>query len=205
MLANSRFCLLFFSLLASLLLAGPLAGQVHGVPASVTSIGFGGNNGIHGVRASVTSLGPNSFPNAQNFLGNCCSNFFFPPGSLQFGLNPQNPLGRHHHRRDDLIYAPVAVPAYVPYPVPYAYDPDDDPADDPAAYGDGYELNTLGSGPSDHNVPPKHPVHRSSSRAPANDPAPDPTPREVTPERVEEPVAAHLPLSLSSKMDTIPT
>ena len=40
---------------------------VHGVPASVTSIGFGGHPGFHGVPASVTSLGFGARPALRGF------------------------------------------------------------------------------------------------------------------------------------------
>src|SRR5258708_25496876 len=60
----------------------PVQAQIHGVPASVTSLGFGGSdNPTPGVRASVTSLGPNGYGNSRPILGNCCTNFFWPANS----------------------------------------------------------------------------------------------------------------------------
>src|ERR1017187_3516517 len=130
MLANTRFCFLLTLLLALAFAAGvPSAAQVMGVPASVTSLGFGGhNNPTPGVRASVTSLGPNGYtgmPLVGNF-GNCCANFFFPPGFSVFGPNPTLAPGRHrrHHHDGDRTFGPIAEPVYIPYAVPYAADQD---------------------------------------------------------------------------------
>ena len=73
--------------LLSALTAGVCAAQSNGVPASVTSFGFGGSrNQAPGVPASVTSLGPQGFgPGFQ-----CCATRFFPPGS-------HPPIGGFHH------------------------------------------------------------------------------------------------------------
>lgn len=120
---RSRFLLSF---LLAFFVAACLPGQsqVNGVPASVTSLGFGGHF-TPGVRASVTSLGPNSYGNSWPIfsIGNCCANFFMP-------ANPNPPLflGRHHRRHADQNFFPVGViePAYIPYPVPYAVEVDGD-------------------------------------------------------------------------------
>ena len=92
------------------LLLGPAAlAQINGVPASVSSIGFGGHfNSPPGVPASVTSIGPQGLvPRNQFFTTpNCCINPLFP-------INP-NPTGRHHHGNRGYGYGGVAV-----YPVPY--------------------------------------------------------------------------------------
>jgi hypothetical protein len=111
MLAGMR-----FRFLSSLLLAFfaaiclPVQAQINGVPASVTSIGFGGRL-INGVPPSVTSLGPNGYGRLP-FLGGCCANFF-----LQ--ANP-TPHSEHRHRRRDKDKDLVGViePVYVPYGVP---------------------------------------------------------------------------------------
>jgi hypothetical protein len=51
-----------FVLLAFFFFVPALSAQINGVPASVTSIGFGGHHDrMPGVPASVTSLGPNGF------------------------------------------------------------------------------------------------------------------------------------------------
>ena len=71
-----------------------LAAQINGVPASVTSIGFGGHgNKISGVPPSVTSLGPNGFGSRSPFFNEptCCINPLFPVNS-----NPRM-FSRHHN------------------------------------------------------------------------------------------------------------
>ena len=120
--------LFFFSVLVSVL---PLYPQVHGVPASVTSFGFGGNiSAAPGVPASVTSLGPNGFNFVPSVNGRCCFNTFFP--GQQFSSLPNDQfrsrlnfrdLNRHHH------FGPIFTPSYVvayPYPVPVPYAAEDD-------------------------------------------------------------------------------
>jgi hypothetical protein len=127
MLAGMRSRFLLSFLLAFVVTAClPAQSQVNGVPASVTSLGFGGHF-TPGVRASVTSLGPNGFGNRWPVFGNCCANFFMPS-------NPNPPLfsGRHHRRHGDQGFSPVGIiePAYVPYPVPYVVDANADNEDD---------------------------------------------------------------------------
>jgi hypothetical protein len=103
MLAGMRSRLLFSFLLAfSAAICLPVQAQINGVPASVTSIGFGGRL-INGVPPSVTSLGPNGYGRLP-FLGGCCANFF-----LQ--ANP-TPLSEHRHRRPDKDVAGVIEPVY---------------------------------------------------------------------------------------------
>lgn len=100
-----------------------------GVPASVTSIGFGGHPGFHGVPASVTSLG---FGANNNFRG--------VPGhitSFGFGARngfPQRPFdhGRRRIHRPFVIYSPYY--AYAPYAYPYYLNDED--YSDSAAYQD---------------------------------------------------------------------
>jgi hypothetical protein len=85
--------------------------QINGVPASVTSIGFGGHDNMTpGVAASVTSLGPNGFGNSSGFrFSTCCFNSGFPRHS-----NP--PFFQHNHQR--VNFFPVAVPYYTPSYMP---------------------------------------------------------------------------------------
>lgn len=83
--------------------------QIHGVPPSVTSFGFGGsNNPTPGVPASVTSLGP---------LGwDCCSGPIIAP------FRPRIFDGHHfqnHHQFPVGEMTPAVIPYFVPYPVPY--------------------------------------------------------------------------------------
>lgn len=101
---------------AVLLLCGlPFAAaQVHGVPASVTSFGFGGNfSPTPGVPASVTSLGPNGFGNSPRIFGgfgSCCFNpvisgNFHPPVFHSRGF---------HHRHHFFGGIPVFSVPYTP-------------------------------------------------------------------------------------------
>jgi hypothetical protein len=84
-----------FSALSLVFVSATLFGQIHGVPASVTSLGFGGRSSMTpGVAASVTSLGPNGFGGGHMRFNHCCSNPFFQTGQ-------QSPIffnGRHSHR-----------------------------------------------------------------------------------------------------------
>jgi hypothetical protein len=119
--------LLAFSATASL----PVQAQVNGVPASVTSLGFGGNY-INGVRSSVTSLGPAGYVNNRPLLGDCCANLFMP-------ANPYPPLFNEHHRHrknngsdkdhHNRDLAVVGEPVYIPYAAPDAEQEDDESAD----------------------------------------------------------------------------
>jgi hypothetical protein len=100
-----------------------MAAQINGVPASVTSNGFGGQgNKISGVPASVTSLGPNGFGFRSPFFNEptCCINPLFPLNS-----NPSI-FSRHRHRFSGF---PVAVPIYtMPYtPVIVVQSPEEEP------------------------------------------------------------------------------
>jgi len=125
---RSRFLLSL--LLAFCVAAGlPVQAQISGVPASVTSLGFGGNF-INGVRSSVTSLGPNGYGNGRPMFGDCCTNFFLP-------ANPNPPLfsGHHHHKNkdkdkdSDRNFFAVSEPVYVPYAVPDGEQADNDAPD----------------------------------------------------------------------------
>src|SRR5271169_718576 len=122
--------LLSFLLAFSIATCLPGQAQINGVPASVTSLGFGGNF-INGVRSSVTSLGPNGY-GGRSFLGGCCANYFLP-------ASPYPPLfsGRrhHHHRGDrDHNYFAAGEAVYAPYAIPYAENGDDEPSNDDPPY-----------------------------------------------------------------------
>lgn len=118
----------FLLLSAALLLAVPLLqAQVHGVPASVSSFGFGGNfRSAPGVAASVTSLGPNGFGNSPAVFGRCCFNTF------RMGGHSPVFVGRHRGNRGAFFAG--AVPVYtLPYtqvvvvqPETAVYDDEDD-------------------------------------------------------------------------------
>lgn len=104
-----------------------------GVPASVTSFGFGGHPGFHGVPASVTSTG---FGARSAFRGVPPSVTSLGFGEFHHGIH-ERPFGfrhefrRHHHAND--FYSPFYGGYYAPYGYP-EYLSDEDYADDPAAY-----------------------------------------------------------------------
>ena len=191
MLADMRSCfLLSFLLVFAIAACLPARAQIHGVPASVTSLGFGGSDNPNpGVRASVTSLGPNGYGNNRPAFGNCCANFFWPSNSnpplffdRQFSshhFSGHQSSGRRHRRGDHSDF-PVGVsePAYIPYAVPYAV-PYDDEADDNS--GDADYVRAPGA----RNAEP--PIKRADAREFARraDSSAKPAPSEP-----EEPVTA---------------
>ncbi len=190
-----------FSLLFVLLFAAaaclPASAQVHGVPPSVTSFGFGGsNNPAPGIPASVTSLGPFGWGNGFGFggfgFGNCCVGF--GPGTASFpGQRFGGRRGHHHHdqfQNGEMTggYAPVYVPYAVP--VPYAADEagyDDDAgagytdSGDPAmAYDSGAPVREASRARRTAAAPP--PV-RTEAAAPS--PAAEPAPEAPAPVRTQ--------------------
>ena len=127
MLALIRPSYLLSAVLALLLCAAqPLPAQVHGVPASVSSFGFGGSTSMApGVPASVTSLGPNGF-NSPRFFNNCCGNAFFPANN-----RPRVFVSHRRHLHGNFF---PAVPVYgVPYYPQVLMEPDVAEEDDYAA------------------------------------------------------------------------
>ncbi len=132
--------------MALALLAASAMAQVHGVPASVTSVGTPGRGFAPGVPASVTSLGPLGW----QVPSNCCS-VPTPLIPAAMGLRPPFfnvdvgsnglQLGRQHHLRVPRG-APIVVPYPVGYPVAYpvtsdmyvneAEQPEEDDAEPPA-------------------------------------------------------------------------
>jgi hypothetical protein len=134
MLAGVRRHLPLFLILALFVFESlPLAAQINGVPASVSSIGLGGRtNPVPGVRASVTSLGPHGYANGWAAFGNCCTNFFLPANQ-----NPQLFPDHRHLRKDRTSdrhrdHSDLAVglePVYIPYPVQDTAEADDDSSD----------------------------------------------------------------------------
>jgi hypothetical protein len=157
-----RLLVFAFSLAVS---GSPLYGQIHGVPASVTSFGFGGSSSFApGVPASVTSLGPNGYGGHVRF-NNCCFNAFG-----QIGVQNQIFIRGHHGRRSLLS---GSAPIYVPYSVPYTQvvvvQPDADDEDDDAVAPTIFE-------------------HRRSRQSRSR-----PTVAEIAPEPTPETVAATAP------------
>ncbi len=130
MLARMRPFFLLFSLLVLLLtVLLPVQAQIHGVPASVTSFGFGGiNNPTPGVAASVTSLGPNGFGHSRIAFGNCCFNPFFtgnvnPPLFIRHRVRSSGTARFHHH---SFFSGGFGTPVFVPYPEYVGVEPDED-------------------------------------------------------------------------------
>ncbi len=123
------------------------AAQINGMPASVTSPGFGGRQ-VNGVAPSVTSLGPRGYtPGSRT----CCFRSGFP-------ANPNTaPNFYHHHHNGTLPWGGVYAAPYYGY-----YDSGDDPSADPAGeqYNGGPTIfDRRGSG----TTPPSAP-HRSRAR-----------------------------------------
>ena len=112
----------------ALMLAPAAMAQINGVPASVSSIGFGGHfNTPPGVPASVTSIGP---------LGLTSNHVFFTqPCCVQHNVVVNHNGAFFPHRRHDFF--PVAVYPYaVPYPVevPVEVAPEDDYSGGPTVF-----------------------------------------------------------------------
>jgi hypothetical protein len=132
MLTRARFSWVF--LFSALLLIGacvPIGAQIHGVPPSVTSFGFGGsNNPTPGVPASVTSLGPRGYGG-----GGCCFGPFISP----FHGRDFDHQKFHNHLRFPVgEVTPAYIPYFVPYPVPNdQYAGDENNADVDPTYSRG--------------------------------------------------------------------
>jgi hypothetical protein len=108
------------AVMAAALLIGPgilSHAQIHGVPASVTSLRPGGVLPA-GPPASVTSLGPNGFSERSGLNGLSVLDSGFD-ARVRVGHNPRFDvsLGSRRHRR----VLPVFVPYYVPYYPIYSY------------------------------------------------------------------------------------
>lgn len=157
------------SLFAALLLVAvslPAAAQIHGVPPSVTSFGFGGsNNPAPGVPASVTSLGPFGF--------DCCPGPFISPFRVK---ESDGHRFQNHHRFPVGDMTPAIIPYFVPYPVPYEdyngeeYNPEVDATYSrgvPAVYDRGAWYR---EGPPPRYAPPEAPSARKETAV-----APEPT------------------------------
>jgi hypothetical protein len=119
---GAGFALVLFALVFVPLLLSPNAdAQVNGMPASVTSPGFGGRQ-VNGVAPSVTSLGPRGYTPA---VPTCC----FRGSSLgqpHFTTNPNPTLNGHPHHHNS-----GTLPWGGAYAVPYYgyYDSGDQTAD----------------------------------------------------------------------------
>ena len=107
--------------------------QINGVPASVSSIGFGGDFGRPpGVPPSVTSIGPAGLVPNRTFI---TQSPFVP-------TQPHPPLFPHHHHRNNGPFGGNVLVYPVPYGVPYAV-----PVAVPAESQD-YENDQYNGGPT---------------------------------------------------------
>lgn len=139
--------------------------QINGVPASVTSQGFGGRT-TNGTPASVTSLGPRGFAPRSGAT-------FTSSGPRDGRVDGHH---RHHRTLQGLPYGyPYAVP--VPYPSDQSAtdDRDADADADPNYQGGPTIFDRRGSG-ADSYVPPVRdvPAAHSSQRADSDPPPPEP-------------------------------
>jgi len=111
----------------TLALVPQIHAQINGVPASVTSIGFGGNfSRPPGVPASVTSIGPAGLVPGGNFV---VPNNFANHSFVHFNQNPPifhrgrgGDHGRNFGNNIAIVPVPYAVPYAVPVAVPYGGD-----------------------------------------------------------------------------------
>jgi hypothetical protein len=141
-----------------------------GVPASVTSFGFGGHPGFHGVPASVTSQGFGVRNNFRGVPGHVGSSGFRARNEFH-----QRPFERrrHHIHRPFAVYNPYfGGYAYAPYTYPYYYEGDDysDSADSqvpPADYREDYrsddDRQLLDQ---DYRAEPTRPMKQAPQRSP---------------------------------------
>jgi hypothetical protein len=139
MRTSIKFAIPVLSLSVVLCFAGSAVAQANGfhgggvaprgVPASVTSFGFGGHPGFHGVPASVTSQKFGAHFGVHGTPGSVTSVGF----GQSFHVHVR-PFGPNHGRR--VIYTPF-YGAYYAYPYPYDMSGYDSyPQDDSAAYAE---------------------------------------------------------------------
>ena len=164
-----------FSLLAlPAVLVATSHAQINGVPASVTSPGFGGNP-INGPRASVTSLGP----------------FGYDPGAF-FNFSTGFPFDRHreghrdgHHHHFVPYDAPLVYAVPMPYPVDVGAageedNADSDAQDQDANYQGGPTVFDRRGWGRDSYVPPVKSVPAPRSPEHVEAPPAEPEPLEPT-------------------------
>lgn len=186
MLARARLVLVsLFSALLFFAASLPADAQIHGVPPSVTSFGFGGsNNPTPGIPASVTSVGPLGF--------DCCSGPFISPfqGGQFFNQGGQFFNGHHfrnHHQFPVGDMTPAVIPYFVPYPVPYGdYTGDDYSPEVDSTYSRGvpavYERGPwYREAPAPRYAPPEAPsMPKEAAPAMAPEPAVEIAPQPAT-------------------------
>jgi hypothetical protein len=140
--------------------------QINGVPASVTSPGFGGR-GINGTPPSVSSLGPRGFA---------------PRGGGQFQSFSRHDHDGDHHRGSQFVY-----PFYYPYygsvygaPDSYAMDSGQDSESDSDYQGGPTIFDRRGRGAEDYVPPVKDTAPAQSSQTPSSEPPAPETPQVPT-------------------------
>lgn len=134
------------------------AAQSRGVPASVTSFGFGGNpNAAPGVPASVTSVGPRGFGSP------CCGTRFVTPGAMPH--HHDGGTGRGNNNGNNFYgngygYIPIYTYGYNPGYSPVIVAQQEEAAADDQATDEG------GSGPTslEHRGPRRHSVEEAYDR-----------------------------------------
>lgn len=159
----------WLALIALLGFATVAVAQIHGVPASVTSNGFGGHfDRAPGIPASVTSTGSFALqPGRLNTGRGCCVTPMFP--------HPQRFEHRDFHHRDRYRGAEVyAVPYYIPY-YDYSFDDDDQAPEQPQAtpqeeYMGGPTIFDR-RGPGTAYFPPPAPPETQPAQEPSPEPA----------------------------------
>src|SRR4029077_10414530 len=133
-------------LLPAFLASSSLA-QINGVPASVTSPGFGGDRGSHAPPASVTSLGPRGYaPSA---------------GGRFFSNLPERDEGRGRHHRDrdrDPSFIPYYGGWYAVPPYPYMSEDAGYEDDEPDYQGGPSIFDRRGRADRAYFPPPPDPV-----------------------------------------------
>ena len=155
---------LFGLLLLPVVIVSSSLAQINGVPASVTSPGFGGR-AINGTPSSVTSLGPNGFaPNG----------FAAGTGVRFFSTAPGFDRDGGHHRRHSHSFFPVFGGVYpVPVAVPYPVEVSNDAEDDSDYQGGPTIFDRRGRGAEAYIPPVKDAPPAHSYQAAADPPAPE--------------------------------
>ena len=156
-------------LLPAFLVSSSLA-QINGVPASVTSPGFGGNAGPHAPPASVTSLGPRGYA---------------PSAGGRFGSHvpeADEAHQRHHRDRDrDHGFIPYYWGGYAVPTYPYTGEDAGYEDDEPDYQGGPTIFDRRGRGDRAYVPPPSdavraHPDTRTDGTAEIAAPVAPPTP-----------------------------
>jgi hypothetical protein len=170
--SDAGFVVLFTLCLLAVLLMPSASAQINGMPASVTSPGFGGRQ-VNGVPPSVTSLGPRGYTPA---FPTCCFQGT-SVGSPHFFVNPNPNLNFHHHHRPNGLSFPLGGVAYA-VPIYGYYGSEEDAAENPPAeeqYNGGPTIfDRRGSGSTPRPAPDTSARSENMDSAPVADAAPSP-------------------------------